>query len=554
MFSDDGDEDDFTKHTNTRKMTMAQTSAPALVDTNNDSTMTTTADTNNHHSPHEQELPAPPWYSNPLQVTAMISNFSTSYNVVNISLVLPIMEQLEPATDEDKAFVASSLLLGMIVGQVLGGLLGDSCLGRLQALRFVMLLQIVASLGSAAATDYFRLATWRLILGIGAGGVYPLAAVLSAEQGGGDDTHHQPRTTAATTSNGSIDRSRAMPNDESLHRVVLTFSMQGAGFAAVPLAAVLLLYTISNLEVVWRIIVGLGSLPGLALMLLQYRVHTHRTRGGQRHVLPTHAEEEHEKRTANPGSDSPRVDGQPHEAHDFPINTEEADGVFRDQAHKGWWDAVRHEEALVQKLLGTAVTWFLFDVCFYGNELFQPIVIEAAFGARSASNPLHLLQRTSMDSLLLTLIALPGYAVAGLTLGVWQTPRFVMMQGFAVMSILYLAIGVTWSELRHVPIVLVLLYGLTFFFANYGPNTTTFVLPSLVYSPECRTTFNGISAACGKLGALCGATLFAIAADAWGDRVVMLICSCIALVAFVMTKRFVRIQTDMVLTDSRHIE
>ena len=45
-----------------------------------------------------------PWYNNPHQITAMLSNFSTSYNVVNISLVLPILQQLYPTNNsEDSA-------------------------------------------------------------------------------------------------------------------------------------------------------------------------------------------------------------------------------------------------------------------------------------------------------------------------------------------------------------------------------------------------------------------------------------------------------------------
>jgi MFS transporter, PHS family, inorganic phosphate transporter len=85
----------------------------------------------------------------------------------------------------------------------------------------------------------------------------------------------------------------------------------------------------------------------------------------------------------------------------------------------------------------------------------------------------------------------------------------------------------------------VFLYSLTFFFANYGPNTTTFVIPSLVYSPACRATFNGLSAAAGKLGALAGATLFEPAAHRYGDATVMLICAGIAGVSLTITKLFV---------------
>jgi PHS family inorganic phosphate transporter-like MFS transporter len=89
-----------------------------------------------------------------------------------------------------------------------------------------------------------------------------------------------------------------------------------------------------------------------------------------------------------------------------------------------------------------------------------------------------------------------------------------------------------------------LLTRLLFATANYGPNTTTFALPSIVYSPECRSTLNGLSAAAGKLGALVGATLFEPAADSFGDADVMLICSAIAAFAFVVAKIFVRIRDE----------
>ena len=116
------------------------------------------------------------------------------------------------------------------------------------------------------------------------------------------------------------------------------------------------------------------------------------------------------------------------------------------------------------------------------------------------------------------------------------------MQGFSGMALLYFAIALTWKPLKHYPILLVSLYGLTFFFANYGPNTTTFILPSLVYSAECRSTFNGLSAACGKLGALVGASLFAPVDKKYHEEFVMAMCAVTALVALLMTALFVRLR------------
>lgn len=55
------------------------------------------------------ERPCRPWYRNPLQIMAMCSNFSTSFNVVNISLVLPILKvvlkDMHPVNAEDEVSV-----------------------------------------------------------------------------------------------------------------------------------------------------------------------------------------------------------------------------------------------------------------------------------------------------------------------------------------------------------------------------------------------------------------------------------------------------------------
>jgi len=103
------------------------------------------------------------------------------------------------------------------------------------------------------------------------------------------------------------------------------------------------------------------------------------------------------------------------------------------------------------------------------------------------------------------------------------------------MGLIFGIIGLFFSAISENKIALLTLYGLTFFFANYGPNTTTFILPSLTYSPLCRSTLNGISAASGKLGALFGALLFEPATDLWGDGVVMMICASLSIIGFVLT-------------------
>lgn len=420
--------------------------------------------------------------------------------------------------------LASSLLGGMVCGQVIGGALGDSFLGLAGALALVMIVQLVASLGSASvpvhAHDfYYTLAAWRFVLGIGAGAVYPLAACLSVEQG----------------------HPSSCKDHEALRikRVVWTFAMQGVGFWIVPALATLLVYCHMRLELVWRVLLGAGCLPGVVLLYLQYRVLFHQSpdengnydnngtpeeavtaevaqpgtieqaqaspdveaagmadvayaengdgdtekgigdsNTAGRNTIDSPEVGEKKDKTGNESPPIPQLTSQSapdlralgsqdtplfgrrtehdrqreqdntgmtdRELHDdsdgevgtFLDSSPDMDmssaGVFRESEppaiSTGWWVSLQTEERLGRKLLGTAVTWFLFDVLFYGNTLFQPIVIEQAFGSRKELAAEALIRRVTTDSLVLNSISLPGYFVAALligktTLGIKQTPR-----------------------------------------------------------------------------------------------------------------------------------
>ena len=75
--------------------------------------------------------------------------------------------------------------------------------------------------------------------------------------------------------------------------------------------------------------------------------------------------------------------------------------------------------------------------------------------------------------------------------------------GFAVMAAafcgLWLIPGATTTLLPFF-----LLFGASYFFAEFGPNTTTFVYPAEIFPVRARTTSHGIAAASGKIGAFIG--------------------------------------------------
>merc|ERR1719174_1262693 len=87
---------------------------------------------------------------------------------------------------------------------------------------------------------------------------------------------------------------------------------------------------------------------------------------------------------------------------------------------------------------------------------------------------------------------------------------------------------------------LVILFGLTLFFSNFGPNTTTFVIPVEVYPTLIRATCHGLSAAFGKLGAVIGVVAFSPCEEAFGVETVLFGCGLVCIVGALFTVGFTR--------------
>ncbi len=104
--------------------------------------------------------------------------------------------------------------------------------------------------------------------------------------------------------------------------------------------------------------------------------------------------------------------------------------------------------------------------------------------------------------------AVPGYIVAILLLD--KTGRkSIQVLGFGMMALCFLLIGLVPGA-TTTAITFILLYGVSYFFTQFGPNTTTFIYPAELFPVEVRTTGHGISAGAGKLGAFLGAFLFPV--------------------------------------------
>ena len=111
------------------------------------------------------------------------------------------------------------------------------------------------------------------------------------------------------------------------------------------------------------------------------------------------------------------------------------------------------------------------------------------------------------------------------------------------MCVMYVVCGVVLAAQSGslAPAAFYLLYGLSFFFCNMGPNTTTFVIPSEIFPTSIRASAHGISAAAGKVGAAIGtAVMPAILSASASLPAVMFISAAVAAAGFLFTLALTR--------------
>jgi uncharacterized membrane protein YeaQ/YmgE (transglycosylase-associated protein family) len=76
--------------------------------------------------------------------------------------------------------------------------------------------------------------------------------------------------------------------------------------------------------------------------------------------------------------------------------------------------------------------------------------------------------------------------------------------------------ALTMDRLGRKPIQVILvvpfliIYEISYFFTEFGPNATTFIYPTEVFPVAVRTTGHGVASAAGKVGAFVGVFLFPI--------------------------------------------
>src|SRR5436853_5299927 len=135
--------------------------------------------------------------------------------------------------------------------------------------------------------------------------------------------------------------------------------------------------------------------------------------------------------------------------------------------------------------------------------------------------------------IIFVIAALPGYIVSIFTIDRLGR-KWIQCFGFAMMTLAYGLLAVA-PALSTMTIPFLLVYGVSYFFTEFGPNVTTFVYPAEVFPVMVRTTAHGIAAALGKVGAFIGAFAFPYLLTAYHLQGAMAVAAVISFAGLVLT-------------------
>ncbi|HXL38540.1 MAG TPA: MFS transporter [Ktedonobacteraceae bacterium] len=404
-------------------------------------------------------------------ITAGMGFLTDAYDLFIIGVVSAILKPLWHLDTLTISLLSSTALLAAALGAVVFGRISDR-LGRRFVYGYELLVLAAGAIASALSPNVFWLLIFRFILGMGVGGDYPVSSTLMSEY--------------------SNRRSRGK-------LITLVFSTQALGLIIGPLLTILLLLNNVDLNLTWRLLLGLGAVPALATFWLRRQI-AESPRFSLAHGDIAEADRAIEMATNS--QKNVKADGNERERQLLDTdqtNQYQATESSLPPRKKSWIDILTTPYMLVW-LIGTAGAWFLLDFAYYGTTVSTPLVIKLF-------SPKTTLLTTMIYTLLIFVVAaLPGYIVAVFTIDRIGRKK-IQLLGFAMMTLSY-GLLFLFPVLTTIAATFLLLYGLSYFFTEFGPNVTTFVYPAEIFPVSVRSTGHGISAAVGKVGAFIGAFLF----------------------------------------------
>ncbi|XP_024378383.1 low affinity inorganic phosphate transporter 1 [Physcomitrium patens] len=448
------------------------------------------------------------WYHFTAIIIAGMGFFTDAYDLFSIPIVTGLLGRIyyqTPGTANPgslppnvNAAVNAMALIGTLMGQLFFGWLGDK-LGRKKVYGITLVLMVAAALASGLSFGHTpksvmtTLCFFRFWLGFGIGGDYPLSATIMSEY-------------ANTRTRGAF--------------IAAVFAMQGTGILCAGAVGCIVGGIYNNVvhapaykvnpiasvpdsaDFVWRAVLMFGAIPAAATYYYRMK-------------MPETA-----RFTALVAGDARKAAKDMSTVLQVDLTQDDARSRVQGPQYTLFSPEFMRRHGL--HLLGTTSCWFLLDVAFYSQNLFQKDVFTAVhwLPARKEMSAVGEVFRVARAQSLIALCStVPGYWVTVALID--RIGRFtIQLQGFFFMTVFMLGLTIPYNHWLHNSTGFIIMYALTFFFANFGPNSTTFIVPAEVFPARFRSTCHGISAAAGKAGAIIGSFGFLYASQSSHQKTV----------------------------------
>ena len=424
--------------------------------------------------------------------TAGMGFFTDAYDLFIIGTVTVLLTPIYHLSTNQISLLNSISLLASVAGALTFGKLMDKW-GRKRMYGVEVAILVVGAILCAFAWNFTSLFVFRLVVGYGVGGDYATSAVITSEYA----------------------------NRKSRGRLVgSVFAMQGLGLLAGPAIASIFLGAGVPDSIAWRLMLGLGAIPAASVIYLRRRI-----RETPRYTLSVQGDEAATVKTVT------WVTGQqPVVRANGAGRTTAPTAAIASVGALGNGNGLRAKltsKPFLLRLIGTAGSWFLLDVAFYGNSVSSPLILKLLQPTGT------LLDHTLISLAIFAVAALPGYWVAVFLMDRIGRKR-IQWQGFTVMAAAFALIWLLPDGATAVGVFLPL-FAISYFFTEFGPNMTTFVYPSEIFPTSVRGTGDGISAAAGKTGAFLGALMVPHLLTSVGISGVMGIMAAVAVAGVALT-------------------
>lgn len=462
-------------------------------------------------------------------VVAGIGFFLDGYTLFASNIVLPMISYVywrDDVSSQRSHHINIATLAGTMIGQVVFGFLADKY-GRKRMYGVELLLLIAATMGMVMSSEGAEesmdvvawLIWWRIVVGIGVGADYPLSAVITSELA---PTAHRATMLASVFFMQPL--GQIFGNSVSL--VVVAITRANAGSSST-----------KTIDQMWRWVVGIGILPGMVGVFLRFAIPE-----TPRFLLDV----EDDPVTAE--FDASELFGEHNisntELDDFPRGDHTRQSSSVPQAHGNGNTMDTAQDAIYSSptvtlnsswalsrgdifqyfwvernwitLFGTMTSWMLLDFGFYGIGLSSPKFLAKTWGSLDIRRSTPLWQTTDDPNVSVydiffrtswyALIILNIGSFAGGILMILFASRInqVSLQkyGFLMLAAIFVALGTLFITIQREgwPAILLILLGQLVF--NFGPNTTTYMIPAQVFPTRYRATCHGLSAGAGKLGSI----------------------------------------------------